>query len=152
MSFPNLSRDRGKPSGHSLAMIQIQMFAELFEGASEAQARGYLGRIGARLAALSPLPRDAESGEALTGAMNLLWADLEWGKAEIALDEKGIDIVHLGMPLALDGDDEGVWKNGILWILEGAYDAWFRAMGSGPGLSTRVVGQSAGRIELRHGA
>ena len=152
MTFPALSRiPAATPGIRSLALLQIEMFAELFEGASAAQARGFLLRIGARLAALSPLPADAESAEVLTAAMNALWDALDWGAATIVLDEDGIDIVHAGMPLTLTGDEAGTWQAGALCILEGAYDSWFRAMGSSPELTTRVIHHAAGRIELRHG-
>ena len=62
-----------------------------------------------------------------------------------------IVIRHTGMPQALDGDVAGYWPDVASALLEGPYDTWVRALGSGPQLQTRLVAWRNGVVEFRHG-
>lgn len=126
------------------------LLAEIAGAASEQQLRGFFLAVGRKLAALRPAD-DIDDIEALVERMNGLWDSLGWGQVALEVDDEGIDLFHLGMPTTLEGDNAGIWPAIAPVILEGAYDAWFRHMGSGERLSTRLLRQVEGRIELRHG-
>jgi len=150
MTAPPQTGLEPRPSEASVALVQIQMLAEIFASASEDQAHAYLKAVGARIAGLGPVA-GIESVDDLTAAMNDLWTKLEWGSVSLALDAEGIDIVHDGMPVLLGGDSQNLWRKAAPWLLAGAYDCWLREIGSTDKLQTRLVRQANGRIELRHG-
>lgn len=123
--------------------------AEVRSGATEEQARGFFHALGQRIAGLMPVD-DIEDLEALSHRVNRLWAELGWGGVTILLGEGGVDLHHAGVPVMPAHGDEGHWPSAAGAILEGAYDRWFRALGSHANLHTRVVHQADGQYDLRH--
>lgn len=134
----------------SLPTLLGMMIAEILDSASEDQWAGFFHSIGARLAAELDL-EGIEDAEDLVDAMNGLWAALGWGMATLDLDDEGVDIQHHDLPATLGPDDEGGWAKVAPHILVGAYESWFRSLGSGPNLRTQILRQSPNLVQLRHG-
>ena len=138
----------GDPKG--LALPVAMTAAEIRSAATPAQAHGFYLSVGRRLAAAEPM-NDAGDLNLLAARANRLWAALDWGHVAFFMEEEGIVIRHQGLPPALDGDVEGLWSDVISAVLEGAYDSWFRALGSGDTLVTRRVDFNGGTLDLWHG-
>lgn len=124
--------------------------AEIRESASPLQARGFYLAIGRRLAALEPVDQAADLS-ILGSRLNKLWEALDWGHVIFCMEDEGIVIRHQGLPHAIDGDVEGLWPELASAVLEGAYDSWFRALGSGDALQTRRIDFNGGTLDLWHG-
>lgn len=133
-----------------LALLSAMTAAEIWSAASPAQARGFYASVGRRMAATLPMD-DITDLMLLTTRANMLWSALDWGYVNLHMEDQGIAIRHEGLPSALDGDSDGHWRDVISSILEGAYDAWFRALGSGAALTTRTVDFNGGTLDLWHG-
>lgn len=134
----------------ALALLCQLLFDEFEATATPDQRRGLQVALGRRLAGLIALPGDADL-DSIAARINRLWASLNWGSVGFEADNEGIDIVHRGLPV--NGRERlRDWEALLPPILEGAYGAWFEAIG-GPSdrLRTRVTGQRSGEVELRHG-
>lgn len=138
------------PDPKGLALLVALTAAEIWDSASAAQVRGFYVAVGRRLAAIEPMDSACDL-VLLASRANKLWAALDWGHVVLCMEDEGIAIRHQGLPHALDGDLEGRWPDMIGAVLEGAYDAWFRALGSGPTLVTRQVDFNGGTLDLWHG-
>ncbi|WOK35986.1 cellulose biosynthesis protein BcsD [Sphingomonas sp. C3-2] len=138
------------PLLRSYPALLAAIIGEIDENASEDQSRGFFNAIGGRIAALLPMA-EVDDVDLFVDQVNGLWEALGWGTATLELDDEGVDIFHRGLPGSLDGDDAGLWMKVAPAILEGAYDRWFRAMGSADTLKTRLLRASPEVIELRHG-
>jgi hypothetical protein len=134
----------------SLALLFSLLLREMRENASDEEVDGFFHAIGARMAQSCPLP-DVDRMDRLASAMNEIWRALDWGRVLLEPEEDGIGIVHFDAPVTMIEDDSGLWPAAFTSILEGAYDGWFRSLGSGPKLQTTLVSRSADRIELHHG-
>ena len=141
---PAMSDTRG------FALLAALTASEVWATASPDQARGFYLAIGRRLAALEPIEQVADLS-ILGDRLNRLWGAFEWGQVRLHMDDDGIIIRHEGLPHALDGDVEGLWPELVSAVLEGAYDSWFRTLGSGDALQTRRIDQGCGTLELWHG-
>ena len=137
-------------SGEAAQRFVSLMLAEIASAATAEQMQGFFRAIGARLAKSHPID-NARNMDRLTQHGNMVWDRLHWGSVRFELDDEGIDIFHHGLPEKLEGDADGIWAKVAPFILEGAYDAWFRQMGSGERLRTRISRSQDGHIELRHG-
>jgi len=138
------------PLLRSYPALLVAMIAEVSESATEEQRDGFFAAIGARIAAMTSVA-DIEDGELLGRRMNDLWDALGWGDVRLEFHDEGIDILHRNLPTSIDRNDEGLWTQVAPAILTGAYETWFRSLGSGPNLTTRILRQGAGFVELRHG-
>lgn len=138
------------PDVAGLSLLTALTASEIFKSATAAQARGFYVAVGKRIASLAPV-EDISDLDALTQRINRVWHAMHWGEASLSMDDEGIIVHHHGMPDALEGDLEGHWPDVKNAILEGAYDGWFRTLGSGPQLKTWIVHTHEGQIELRHG-
>ncbi|ARP79415.1 hypothetical protein CAL12_00305 [Bordetella genomosp. 8] len=100
------------------------------------ELRGLMHRIGARFAALYPLPACGSIAE-LRDAMNAAWKPLDWGLVELAdQDDAALLIEHLCSPLsAAFGPGELDWTPAFL---EGVYQGWMSAAGAGDTLQVRL--------------
>ncbi len=132
-----------------LALMALSTAAEVCEGVPEAQARGFFHAIGKRMAALETLEGVSEAS-ALTGRINAFWRALDWGEVEIVVGDEAISVVHRDLPNRIAADPQEHWATMLLCVLEGAYDSWFRALGSGPALRT-MAHWKGDAVELRHG-
>lgn len=132
------------------ALLTALTATEIWDNASPVQARGFYIAIGRRLAALEPLEQAVDLS-VLASRLNKLWAALDWGHVIFHMEDEGIAIRHQGLPHALDGDLEGLWPDLLSAMMEGAYDSWFRALGSGPALETRRIDFNGGTLDLWHG-
>jgi hypothetical protein len=126
------------------------MVAEVRSGATEDQARGFFNTVGERLARMAPMD-DVEDADVLRDRINALWSTIDFGRVAFRFDDQGIDIHHEGLPHVLGTEDDGLWTAVLGQILEGAYGAWFRSLGSGSHLHTRVTGWTDQGVDLRHG-
>lgn len=133
-----------------LALLLAASAAEIHAEASPAQAHGFFVAAGQRMAQGLDLGtvRDLD---VLAQQINAFWARCGWGRVSLEPGDTGITVIHRGVPLTLAGDGAGLWPRLIVAVLEGAYDAWFRQLGSGPGLVTRLVREDADAIEFHHG-
>lgn len=138
------------PEAQGWPAVVDAMIAEIRAGATEDQARGFFAAVGHRIADLAPMS-DVVDAATLSDRINALWATLGWGSVTLQLDDEGIDLQHRGTPAMLGADAEARWSPAVAALLEGAYDGWFRALGSGPNLRTRVINRNGDVIELRHG-
>lgn len=136
--------------GAGVSQFASVLLAEIAEAASEDQLRAFFGAVGRRIAALQPA-EGIRKLDAMVDNVNALWTRLGWGQAEFELDDDGIDIHHVGLPASLDGDDTAIWARTAPFVLEGAYDMWFRQMGSTARLRTSILRSEGGLVELRHG-
>ncbi len=140
----------GYPLLRSHPALLAAMIGEVSEGATDEQARGFFNAVGTRLAAMLPLA-EVDDADELVAQMNGLWDALGLGRVGLELDDEGIDIIHSDLPVVLDAGDDGLWMKAAPHILEGAYESWFRSLGSGATLTTRLTRAAPGLVELRHG-
>ncbi|MET0238659.1 MAG: cellulose biosynthesis protein BcsD [Sphingobium sp.] len=126
------------------------VLSEIAAMASPEQLYGFFLGVGRRMAELHSVG-GVQHLDRLSDRINGFWDSLGWGQVSFELDDEGMDIIHIGVPGSLEGDRSGVWPQIAPAVLEGAYDAWFRQMGSADRLHTRVVAASEGRVDLRHG-
>jgi len=118
--------------------------------ATEGQEHAFLAAVGRVLAARFPLG-DADTLPLLEEKVNDVWHMLDFGTATVTLSDDAVIIRH-----ELPGSDGrhvgGGWRSAVPALVEGAYDAWLRAMGSGPRLKTTCIARTSDYVELRHGA
>lgn len=139
------------PTDRGMALIAALTMGEVFDAASQSQARGFYRSVGAKMAAAHPIPPMRDLRE-LQGAVNAFWAKMGLGESVITLDAQGVLIRHQDAPQAIAGDTGNHWAEALPALLEGAYDGWLRAMGSPEALVTRIQSHDATLVEIRHGA
>lgn len=134
---------------HGSAVLSAALIAEIREITSEDEAQGFFVAIGRRIAARLSMD-GAENAQDIAARINGFWDEMGWGEAVLQFDDEGVDILHRNLsPRSGLNDDHG--SETMSYVLQGAYDSWFRNLGSGPRLRTRVTQLSEGTIELRHG-
>ncbi len=152
-SFPIAEEGEGAFIGHggeAPARFTSLLLAEIASAASAEQMQGFFLSVGQRLAVTHPID-GARDLERLTRHANQVWHAFHWGHVQFEMDDEGIDIFHQGLPVTLEGDQQGLWAVAGPLILQGAYDGWFRQAGSGARLRTSIHRQADGCVELRHG-
>ena len=133
--------------------LLLRALADGIDGAIGAGERdGLLRGVGARLAALSPLPA-AATLDVLEIEMNDALDAMALGRTSLILDESArvLLIQHTGLPrIGSAGTPPGAWLSALL---EGLYEAWFAQQpGAEPGLTARrTLGGTAERVALRYG-
>lgn len=133
--------------------LLLRALADGIDGAIGAGERdGLLRGVGARLAALSPLPAVATL-DVLEIEMNDALDAMALGRTSLVLDEgaRVLLIQHTGLPrIGSTGTPPGAW---LAALLEGLYETWFAQQpGAEPGLTAkRAPGGTAERITLRYG-
>jgi hypothetical protein len=153
MDLMSRARERSaapSSSEQGLALLASAMAAEIMAEARPEQVHGFYVAAGRRLAAQVDLA-DSRDLDAVADRINALWTQCGWGQARLSATDTGIRIVHRGAPPSLEGDAAGHWPSLFSALLEGAYDAWFRQLGSGPALTTRLVRRDSDLVELHHG-
>ncbi len=130
----------------------LRALVETLDANLDAASRDALLRaVGARFAALTPLPACAGLAE-LEARVNEALAAADWGWAEIALDpnDRALVVTHCAAPLVATGaDPSGGWVGAVL---EGLYGTWFgNQPGAEPSLVPRRTGTGPGRVLLRYG-
>ena len=148
-AFPS-PRSEGEQSGAGgLALFAMMAAAEVCESAPATQAQAFFSAIGRRMASLEPLEGVSDAA-VLAARINGFWQDLGWGEIQLAVGDDAIVVHHRSLPKALTADQQHNWNTMLLGLLQGAYDAWFRVLGSGPALHT-VAQWQGDMVELRHG-
>ncbi|TYC80995.1 cellulose biosynthesis protein BcsD [Novosphingobium sp. BW1] len=148
-AFPSRTRSSDDSGLGGLALLAISSATEICEAVPELQARGFFAAIGRRMAALESL--DGLSDAALLSIrINDFWRALDWGEARLELTDEGIVVQHTNLPRDIAPDPRGHWATMLAGVLEGAYDSWFRTLGSGPALTTTAEWKGD-TLELRHG-
>ena len=133
--------------------LLLRALADGIDGAIGAGERdGLLRGVGARLAALSPLPA-VPTLDVLEMEMNDALEAMALGRTSLILDEgaRVLLIQHTGLPrIGSVGTPPGAW---LAALLEGLYETWFAQQpGAEPGLTAkRTPGGTAERITLRYG-
>lgn len=130
-------------------VLSAALIAEIREITSDEEAQGFFMAIGQRIAARLSL-ENAESAQDIAARINDFWDAMGWGEVVLQFDDEGVDILHRNLSMPPDGQENGE-SDVVAFLLQGAYDSWFRSLGSGPRLRTRVTRRSEGTIELRHG-
>ncbi|AXB75308.1 hypothetical protein [Novosphingobium sp. P6W] len=148
-AFPQSRQGADETAIGGLALMAMSMAAEICEGVPEAQARGFFLAIGRRMADLEPL-EGVNDASVLCARINTFWRALDWGEIELAVGKDAIVVRHHDLPSKIAPDPQGHWAAMLLGVLEGAYDNWFRVLGSGPALRT-VAEWKGDTLELRHG-
>ena len=124
--------------------------SEIYAMATADQAEGFFLSVGQRLARLVAMD-EVEALAALETRANLLWHVLGWGEVHMTREANGVRLQHRGLPRAPEEAGADHWPVMLRTILRGAYDTWFRALGSGETLHTRIVQASDKEVELHHG-
>ncbi|QDK35133.1 cellulose biosynthesis protein BcsD [Sphingomonas sp. IC081] len=148
-SFPPPRHDTDVSGIGGVALLATLTAAEIGERAPPAQARAFFSSVGRRVAALVPLDDVSDVG-VLETRINAYWRDLDWGQIELVVGEDAIVVRHARLPEPVVPDLRHAWQAMLLGILEGAYDAWFRALGSGAALTTKALWKDD-IMEVRHG-
>ncbi len=110
--------------------LAVELDAQVGADASFAILRG----VGQQMAALLPLIPVA-SLEALEMEMNMVLAEIGWGRVKVALHEadRCVMIIHSGLPqVGSAGEPAGTW---LAPVLEGLYQGW---MGQQPGADSSL--------------
>ncbi|MEE4451712.1 cellulose biosynthesis protein BcsD [Novosphingobium resinovorum] len=152
MKMQAFPQPRSGPSDHAvggLALLAISTASEICEAIPEEQAHGFFLAIGRRMAALEPLD-GVNDASVLCARINAFWLALDWGEIELAVGRDAIIVRHRDLPTEIAPDRAGHWARMLLGVLEGAYDCWFRVLGSGPALRTTAEWKGD-TLELRHG-
>jgi hypothetical protein len=154
MTMHLLSQARERAGGpareYGLAVLTAMTAAEVCAEASPEAVHGFYAAVGRRLATLINLA-DVQDIDALADRINGLWLACGCGQVRFQAVDTGIKMIHRGAPTAIEGDQPGYWALLFPAILAGAYDAWFRQLGSGQALSTRILRHEGDVIELHHG-
>jgi hypothetical protein len=113
------------------------MATELPAHTNTRELRQLLFRIGQRFAHdAEAMLRTAQSLAQLEEALNDFWTRIHWGWVVLSEDDVFIRIEHHAAPLAeAFGDDALSWSVGLL---EGFYEAVFRALGAGESMVVRA--------------
>lgn len=137
-----------KAASSASAPLLEALTAELTGVVPSASLKGFYQSVGRRMAAAVPLDGVDDLGH-LTSELNALWKKTAWGCAEIALEPDAIVVRHSSPPEAPSPGCRDAWFEMVPAVLEGAYDSWFRSLGSGPTLHTRAK-WNGDAVELRH--
>lgn len=148
-AFPQARTGPADYAVGGLALLAISTAAEVSDGIPEEQARGFFQAIGRRMAALEPLD-GVNDASVLCARLNAFWQALDWGEIELAVGKDAFIVRHRDLPVEIAPDAEGSWTTMLRCLLEGAYDCWFRVLGSGPALQTTAEWKGD-TLELRHG-
>ena len=149
-AFPQSSQSNAGEIGvGGLALLALSTAAEVYDGVPEEQARGFYLAVGRRMAALEPLD-GVNDASVLAARINAFWQALDWGQIEIVVGKEAILVRHHDLPTKVAPDTDRYWKFMLIAVLEGAYDSWFRVLGSGPSLRTTSEWKGDA-IEFRHG-
>jgi hypothetical protein len=116
------------------------MAAELSAGLPPEEIRLLFRRIGERVAKALPVAR-CDTLDELRWHFNARWEAIDWGFATLVEDDEHLRITHDCSPLATAfGPQAQDWASGFF---EGAYQVWFAAQGTPPGLRVRAQAQPA---------
>jgi len=129
----------------------LRAMMETLEGQLDHGAReGLLRMVGARMAALMPLPACGSLSE-LESRMNDTLASADWGYVQLSLDvnNRTVLIRHVAAPLVgTHADLTGSWVGSVL---EGLYGSWMgHQPGAEPGIPVRRWGPDGGAMMLRY--
>jgi len=131
--------------------VFLRAMMETLEGHLDHGAReGLLRMVGARMAALMPLPSCGSLSE-LESRINDTLAIADWGYVQISLDVNNRTVLlrHVAPPLVgTHADLTGSWVGSVL---EGLYGSWLSHQpGAEPGLHVRRWGPDGGAMLLRY--
>lgn len=137
-------------SPQTTLMIVSLLLDEVADVASEAEAAGFLGALGKRVALKHPLGNPANLIE-MEAQANRVLGQLGWGRTRMLTGPQGIRVIHQDWPAALPQDDNGHWAEAFPVLLGAVYQHWFAALGAPDDLVTSIAAQSRKAIEYRHG-
>lgn len=139
----------GTPTNATSLMLEL-VLAEVHATAQPDEELAFYHSIGFQLAAQFPLQSSGDL-QAIEAEMNAVFQKLGLGTVRLSLAANGIHIRH--RLLQIDGlGQDGAWRSVLPRILQGAYDAWLRSLGSGPKLRTTIESNDGFTFEFRHGA
>lgn len=119
--------------------LAIELDAQAGSDASMAILRG----VGQRMADLLPL-MSVNSLEALEMEMNMVLAEIGWGRVQVKLHEaeRCVTIIHTGLPhVSSAGQPAGTW---LAPVLEGLYQGWMGQQPGADGSLRAQIGQYEG--------
>ena len=128
----------------------LAISSEIFNHASDGDAKLFFREVGGEMARRMPLPQ-AKSLVELQELMNDQFDRMDWGQVELSDAGEGIDICHYAAPSSIAEDAREVWSRSLSYTLEGLYGHWFQAQGAAEYLTTNVVSSTVpGMFVLRH--
>jgi len=137
------------PASVTSLLLEL-LLAEVRETAQPDEELAFHHSIGFQLAARYPL-QPTGNLEAVEAELNDVFQQLGLGTVRLSVAKDGIHIRHRLLPV--DGlEQDGAWRAVLPRVLQGAYDAWLRSLGSGPKLHTTIVSNDGFTFEFRHGA
>ncbi|MEB0137554.1 MULTISPECIES: cellulose biosynthesis protein BcsD [unclassified Undibacterium] len=112
--------------------IFLHAFASQFSSKAEpAELRAFMHDLGRTMAQSLPVT-DGSSLPALAAAMNVMWAQLNWGWVELIEEADSLQVAHHASPLkAAFGEAALEWSPALI---EGIYAQWFEGLGMDPSL------------------
>jgi cellulose synthase subunit D len=137
-----LRASRAAPQSVVWRTFLRSLAVELDAQAGSDASRAILRRVGQQMAGLLPLISVA-SLEALEMEMNMVLADVGWGRVQVKLHEaeRCMMMIHSGLPhVGSAGEPAGTW---LAPVLEGLYQGW---MGQQPGADSSLRAQ-IGQLE-----
>lgn len=150
MKMPGFSQPgSGDMGAGGLAFVAVSVAAEICRGAPADQAHQFFVSIGRRMADFEPFEGEFDLAT-LRDRFNAFWRALDWGEADVEVGADAIFVIHRHLPDRIAPDPYGCWATMLLGVLEGVYDSWFRALGSGPALKTTARWHGE-EVEIRHG-
>ncbi|WP_424814606.1 cellulose biosynthesis protein BcsD [Roseococcus sp. YIM B11640] len=151
MNDPNTLTYIARKSVPSQWRTFLRALMETLESHLDGSGReGMMRLVGARMAALMPLPACATMAE-LEARINDALAAADWGYVQMSLDmgNRAMVLRHVAAPLV--GTHSDVAGNWVGSVLEGLYGGWLGSQpGAEPGTPVRRVGPEAGAVVLKY--
>jgi hypothetical protein len=139
------------PADPREALLLGLFIDEIQANASEEEQIAFYRAVGTHLAKRFPVKGEGDA-HVLERELNAVFQRLGFGRAEISVAEDALYIRHhLAAGAGAIPEREEPWQLILPLVLEGAYDAWLRTLGSGPRLHTTMSFADHDTLEYRHG-
>jgi hypothetical protein len=132
-----------------LGLLLNLFLDEVRANATEEEELAFYRETGLRMAKRYPISGHGDAA-VLERDLNLIFEETGFGSAQVSVADDALHIRHMMPPLSDLGGDQP-WRFVFSALLEGAYDAWLRSLGSGPRLHTTISSAHDDVIEFRHG-
>jgi hypothetical protein len=111
------------------------LFGELDEKVEQNEADQFLTALGARMAKMLPLP-PCETLFELEGAINAVFAAIDWGWVRLSERRQFIEILHGAYPQVPQDEARRSW---LVPVLEGVFTDWLTGQGGAEAHVARVT-------------
>lgn len=122
------------------------LFDGLLNSVPEQEARSFLRQVGANMALSLPLGAH-DTLDALEGAINKRWSELDWGRASLRSHDDYLAIHHYYCPVPhQQGRMVEAAQKSLAMVLEGVYGSWLLAQGGEPDVTVRLADTQDGLV------